>query len=360
LAPAAGRYDLAHMAEALDLHLSGIRKRFGPVEVLKGIDLKIPDGQFTTLLGPSGCGKTTLLRIIAGFEIPDAGSVHIGSTDLLELPAHKRPVNTVFQSYALFPHLRVADNIAFGLRSRGIAEAEVRRRVGEMLEIMRLGDLAKRHPQQLSGGQRQRVALARALVNEPEVLLLDEPMSALDASLRHDLQAELRRIQRRFQITFILVTHDQDEAIAVSDRILVMDHGTIVQDGTPEDVYERPLTRFVAEFLGDANILPATRLAADRADAGFAALALAEAPAWERGHLAIRPEDIEVREQPPAVNGVRGQISERLFRGDHWELQIEVAPGRTLRVITEPDQYHTVGEACWVEIPPDDLRVLRD
>ena len=344
----------------LDLAIRKVEKSFGPVHVLRGMSIDIPDGQFVTLLGPSGCGKTTLLRIIAGFELPDRGEVHLGGVDLLALPAHKRPVNTVFQSYALFPHLRCEDNVAFGLKSRRLPSADISRRVREAMETMRITDLARRFPHELSGGQRQRVALARALVNEPEVLLLDEPMSALDAKLRKEVQGELKRIQRKYQITFILVTHDQDEAIAVSDRILIMQEGRIAQDGTPEEVYERPVSRFVAEFMGSANLLTARCQGRPEAECGFGPLHLPAPAPWSEGHLAIRPEDIEVREAQPAVNGVHGRIAERLFRGDHWELQVAVAGDVRLRVIAEPDQHHSEGQEVWLELPPDDLLVLRD
>ncbi len=344
----------------LDLTISGVDKSFGPVHVLRNLSIAIPDGQFVTLLGPSGCGKTTLLRIIAGFELPDRGAVSLGGVDLLALPAHKRPVNTVFQSYALFPHLRCEDNVAFGLKSRRLPSADITRRVREAMETMRITELARRYPHELSGGQRQRVALARALVNEPEVLLLDEPMSALDAKLRHEVQGELKRIQRQYQITFILVTHDQDEAIAVSDRILIMQDGGIAQDGTPEEVYERPVSRFVAEFMGSANLLTARCAQAPLALCSFGQLHLPAPAPWSDGHLAIRPEDIEVRDAEPVVNGVRGRIAERLFRGDHWELQVAVGTDTKLRVTTEPDQHHSEGQEVWLELPPDDLLVLRD
>ncbi len=342
-----------------DLHIAGIRKSFGPVQVLHGVSVDIPDGQFTTLLGPSGCGKTTLLRIVAGFEAPDAGTVRLGTTDLLPLPANQRPVNTVFQSYALFPHLTVRDNVAFGLRARRVPEADVKRRADAMLASVRIEALAARRPHELSGGQRQRVALARALVNEPEVLLLDEPMSALDAKLRHDVQLELKRIQRECGITFVLVTHDQDEAIAVSDRILIMNQGRIEQDGTPEEVYERPLSRFVANFMGSANVLDARRLAADQVVTALGDLVVASNPVWEQGSVAIRPEDIEIRTTGEGINHLPGRISDRLFRGDHWEVIVDVR-GQSLRVKTEPDQYHAVDQAVFVELPKDDLLVLRD
>lgn len=351
------------MAEAgeqtWDLEVEGLAKSFDGRPVLRDVTLSIPDGQFVTLLGPSGCGKTTFLRILAGFEIADRGRVRLGGRDLLALPPHRRPVNTVFQNYALFPHLSVFENVAFGLRSRRLAESELRPRVEEVLATARIGDLRDRRPQELSGGQRQRVALARALVVEPEVLLLDEPMSALDAHLRHDLQMELRRIQREAGITFVLVTHDQDEAIAVSDRILVMNEGRIEQDGPAEEVYERPASRFVAGFLGRANLIEARRGGDRLAATDLGDLRLGQDPSWSTGTLAIRPEDIEIRSEAPVVNGIPGRIAERLFRGDHWELSVLVS-GRELRVLAEPDEHHEEGQEVWLEMPVDDLLVLRD
>ncbi len=347
------------MGEPLDLEISGLSKSFGSLQVLRDLSLRVPDGQFVTLLGPSGCGKSTLLRILAGFEVADRGSVTLGGRDLLALAPHQRPVNTVFQNYALFPHLDVRENVAFGLRSKRLAEDEIRRRVSAVLEMARIGDLAARHPSELSGGQRQRVALARSLAVEPDVLLLDEPMSALDAHLRHDLQMELRALQRKTDTTFLLVTHDQDEAIAVSDRILVMDGGSIVQDGSAEDVWDRPVSRFVASFLGRANLLAATRISGSSVRTPLGPLAVPRDPPWTEGTLAIRPEDIEVREAEPSVNGVRGTVSIRLFRGDHWELAVETGPV-ALRVMTETDTHHEAGQEVWLELPPDDIQVLRD
>lgn len=347
------------MGAPLDLRIEGLSKSFGKMAVLRELTLEIPDGQFVTLLGPSGCGKTTLLRILAGFEIADKGSATLGGRDLFALPPHRRPVNTVFQNYALFPHLTVAQNVAFGLESRAVAKPEILRRVGSILEMTRISDLADRHPSELSGGQRQRTALARALVAEPDVLLLDEPMSALDAHLRHDLQMELRALQRKTDTTFVLVTHDQDEAIAVSDRILVMEDGSIAQDGTAEDVWDRPVSRFVASFLGRANLVPGTRVSATEVATALGPLAVARNPQWNQGTLAIRPEDIEIRTTRPDVNGVAGTVAIQLFRGDHWELAVEAGP-TTLRVLTEPDTHHEPGQEVWLELPPDDLQVLRD
>jgi spermidine/putrescine transport system ATP-binding protein len=239
------------------VELRGVSKRFGELVAVDSLDLELAAGEFFTLLGPSGCGKTTTLRMIAGFERPSEGEVWIGGEDVARLPAHKRPTNTVFQSYALFPHLNVEDNVAFGLRRKRVDKAEIAARVKGELERVGLADHAKRKPAQLSGGMQQRVALARALVNLPKVLLLDEPLGALDLKLRKGLQVELKRIQREVGITFVYVTHDQEEALTMSDRIAVMNRGRVEQIGTPEEVYDRPATSFVAGFIGVSNLMPA-------------------------------------------------------------------------------------------------------
>ena len=241
-----------------DVRLDGVVKRFDDVTAVDGVTLEIPAGSFFALLGPSGCGKTTTLRMIGGFEEPDEGSIELGGRNVVGLPPHKRDVNTVFQSYALFPHLSVFENVAFGLRRRGVARAELRERVGESMELVDVGRLAGRKPRQLSGGQQQRVALARALVNRPRVLLLDEPLGALDLKLRKQLQLELKRIQHDVGITFVHVTHDQEEAMTLADAIAVMNHGRVEQLGRPEELYERPRTEFVAGFLGVSNLLRGT------------------------------------------------------------------------------------------------------
>src|SRR5437660_6443554 len=235
--------------------LDQVVKRFGSVTAVDNLSLEIGRGEFFSLLGPSGCGKTTTLRMIGGFESPTEGRVALDGDDVTDIPAYRRDVNTVFQSYGLFPHLNVFDNVAFGLRRRKVTGKEVERRVGEALELVNLTRMGRRRPSQLSGGQQQRVALARALVNHPQVLLLDEPLGALDLKLRKQMQLELKRIQDEVGITFIFVTHDQEEAMTISDRIAVMNHGRIEQLGRPEDVYERPATQFVAEFLGASNLL---------------------------------------------------------------------------------------------------------
>ncbi len=238
--------------------IRGITKRFDDVVAVDAIDMHIADGEFFAMLGPSGCGKTTTLRMIAGLEFPTEGSLRIFGEEVGTLPPNKRPVNTVFQSYALFPHMNVLDNVAFGLRMNGVNRATARQRASDMIALVRLAGMENRRPAQMSGGQQQRVALARALVNEPKVLLLDEPLGALDLKLRQDMQLELKELQRRLGISFVFVTHDQEEALTMSDRIAVMNNGQLLQVGTPEDIYERPANRFVADFIGTTNLLDAT------------------------------------------------------------------------------------------------------
>ncbi|HSO18240.1 MAG TPA: ABC transporter ATP-binding protein, partial [Desulfosarcina sp.] len=262
------------------LTIKHVCKTFGKIKALDDVTIEVNPGEFFTLLGPSGCGKTTLLRIIAGLELADAGQVFTGGRDITGLPAIKRPVNTVFQSYALFPHLSIYDNVAFGLRSRKVPEAEIQKRVNRRLEMLDLEEMSNRHPHQLSGGQKQRVALARALVNEPDVLLLDEPMSALDARLRAQVQEDLRRLQRKLGRTVILVTHDQAAALVCSDRLAVMRRGRVEQIGTPEQVYDNPRNSFVAKFLGAANLIQAKRVPGG-AETSLGFLALEKDPPWE-------------------------------------------------------------------------------
>ena len=267
---------------AVAVSLRGLRKRYGDVDAVAGVDLDVMDGEFFTLLGPSGSGKTTTLRMIAGFELPTAGEVLLGGQDVSKLPPYERDVNTVFQDYALFPHMTVGENVAYGLMVKGVRRGERRERASEALTMVRLGGFESRKPSQLSGGQRQRVALARALVNRPRLLLLDEPLGALDLKLREEMQIELKTIQREIGITFIFVTHDQDEALTMSDRIAVFNDGRIVQVGTPADVYERPATAFTAGFVGTSNLV---RDDAARAITGS-------------GHpFTVRPEKIRL-EQP--------------------------------------------------------------
>jgi spermidine/putrescine transport system ATP-binding protein len=341
------------------LLVKNIDKSFGDVQALKNVSLDVSEGEFFTLLGPSGCGKTTLLRIVAGLELPDNGQVILGSEDITSLPATKRHVNTVFQSYALFPHLSIFENIAFGLRSRKIPQNEVENRVNRRMEMLALEAMADRYPHQLSGGQQQRVALARALVNEPEVLLLDEPMSALDAKLRAQVQVELRRLQRQLRQTFILVTHDQAEALVVSDRIAVMNDGEIIQHGTPKDVYEQPKTCFVAEFLGAANLIEGNLIEGKRSDqwmeTDLGVFHLQKRPNWDQGTVAIRPERIRVVLQAPEKNGIKSRVREAIYRGTNVDLWLDPGP---LRVRTAADHNYEAGEEVWLELPAEALVVL--
>ena len=280
------------------MRLEGVRKAYGEVVAVDGVDLEIRAGEFFTLLGPSGSGKTTTLRLIAGFERPDEGRVELDGRDVSDTPPYARDVNTVFQDYALFPHMTIAENVGYGLRVRGVPRKERQARVDEVLQRMRLPDIGKRKPVQLSGGQRQRVALARALVNRPEVLLLDEPLGALDLKLRKQMQLELKAIQHDIGITFVHVTHDQEEAMTMADKIAIMNAGRIEQLGTPTELYERPRTAFVAGFLGISNLLPGTVTgpSAVRLDDGTEVRVPAEAIAGRTGRVAVgvRPEKIRL------------------------------------------------------------------
>lgn len=280
------------------IQLVGVTKSYKTVEVLKPVDLDIRDGEFLTILGPSGSGKTTILRMIGGFTPPSSGRILLRGTDIVHVPIYKRPFNTVFQDYALFPHMTVARNVGYGLRIRKTPQAEIKRRVEAVLETVNLADKAGRYPAELSGGQRQRVALARAIVCEPQVILLDEPLAALDAELRRSMQEFLKDLQRRIRTTFVFITHDQEEAISMSDRIAVMDHGNLVQVGTPQEIYYKPKSEFVAKFFGENNILPASA-------SGSPPLAVIEsplgkhwAPADHQGALlfAIRPESFRLHD----------------------------------------------------------------
>lgn len=337
------------------LSVRGISKSFGNVNALIDTSIEIKPGEFFTLLGPSGCGKTTMMRIIAGLEMSDTGSILLGGKDISRLPANKRNVNTVFQSYALFPHLSVFENVAFGLRSRKVGNVEVTQRVTEALSMVELGGMAERLPHQMSGGQRQRVALARALVNKPEVLLLDEPMSALDAKLRAQVQVELKHLHRRLGQTFILVTHDQNEALVVSDRIAVMNKGQIIQRGTPEVVYEQPNCRFVAEFLGAANLIPATRVN-NGVKTKFGTLQVEKEIPWQEGTLALRPEWIEIHTSQPQLNGIKARIQDIIYLGSHIELLFDDG----FRLSSETCRRFTRGEEIWLALPPERLVVLDD
>jgi putrescine transport system ATP-binding protein len=323
--------------------IANVSKRFGDFVAVNGVSLKIYKGEIFCLLGGSGCGKTTLLRMLAGFEQPSAGRVLIDGQDMAGIPPYERPVNMMFQSYALFPHMTVYGNVAFGLEQEKLPKAEIQRRVGEILDIVRMGEFLQRKPHQLSGGQRQRVALARALVKRPKLLLLDEPLGALDRKLREHTQFELINIQEQLGVTFVVVTHDQEEAMTLASRIGVMNRGEIVQIGTPRQIYEFPATRFVADFIGSVNLFDG-RLVEDEPDhvrvacEAFPNLVYVDhgvsAPPNSQLWVAIRPEKIALERTQPegADNWVRGVIKEIAYMGDLSIYMVSVAGGREVRV----------------------------
>jgi spermidine/putrescine transport system ATP-binding protein len=328
--------------------LQGVTRIFaGTIPAVDHIDLEIRAGEFFTLLGPSGCGKTTLLRMIAGFEVPDEGRILISGREMQDVPAHKRAVNTVFQSYALFPHLNVEQNIGFGLRMQGVAKPERKKRVDAIMDLLQIGQFSTRGAAQLSGGQRQRVALARALVNEPEVVLLDEPLSALDAKLRAELQIELLRMQKRLGMTFIFVTHDQHEALVMSDRIAVMSKGRLQQVGPVLDVYEKPQNIFVAEFLGLSNIWPVEPLSGNSVTAPIGTLELT-APLGAHRLAMIRPEKIWIYNDSTQAQGrpnvFAGTVREAIYMGASTNYRIELAGGQTVIAF---DTNNQAAEGSW-------------
>jgi spermidine/putrescine transport system ATP-binding protein len=320
--------------------LEHVVKRFGNVAAVDDLTLEIKRGEFFSMLGPSGCGKTTTLRLIGGFEVPTEGVVRLDGRDVTDLPAFRRDVNTVFQSYGLFPHLNVFDNIAFGLRRRRVARKEVERRVLESLELVNLAGLGKRRPSQLSGGQQQRVALARALVNRPRVLLLDEPLGALDLKLRKQMQLELKRIQDEVGITFVFVTHDQEEAMTISDRIAVMNKGRIEQLGSPEEVYERPGTLFVAEFLGASNLLDGNYRGSqdgwglvELESGATIRIPAADRRAGERLRVGVRPEKLEILPAgggATTLNVVAATLRAAVFAGVSYQYFFQTQEGREM------------------------------
>ena len=356
------------------IELQGVRKAFGAHEVLPPLHLDIYHGEFITLLGPSGCGKTTLLRLIGGFERPDAGRILLAGTDITELPPNQRPVNTVFQSYALFPHMTVFENVAFGLRAEHRPEDEIRTRVAQVLAMVQMRELADRKPDQLSGGQQQRVAIARAVIKGPRVLLLDEPLSALDYKLRKQMQNELKRLQRELGITFVFVTHDQEEALSMSDRVVVMREGYIEQVGTPRDVYEDPANLFIARFVGEINVFSARVL--ETVD-GERLIGEVEGERHELRthgkpfsvgepiHVLLRPEDLRLL-PADAPHGLPGQVIERNYKGMTLESLIRLDSGQELLASEffdedDPDFDYRLGERVrvtwvpnWEILLPDD------
>ena len=344
------------MKENALISLRGIRVDYDDEPVLKGIDLDIMDKEFITFLGPSGCGKTTTLRIIGGFIQPKEGDVFFGGVRINDLPPYKREVNTVFQRYALFPHLNVYENVEFGLKVAKVPEKERRASVKEMLKLVGLSGYDKRHINQLSGGQQQRVAIARALVNRPKVLLLDEPLGALDLKLRKEMQIELKRIQQALEITFIYVTHDQEEALTMSDRVVVMRDGNILQLGTPQDIYNEPCNAFVADFIGESNIIDGimhkdflVEFANDYfdcVDKGF--------QSKERVQVVVRPEDFKI---VPADQGkISGIVESVIFKGVHYEIMVD-AMGYKWKIHTT--QYVEPGTLIGMNVAPMDIHIMK-
>jgi spermidine/putrescine transport system ATP-binding protein len=355
--------------------LERVSKRFGELLAVDDLNLDLASGEFFTLLGPSGCGKTTTLRMIAGFERPSEGSIRIEGEDVAELPPHRRPTNTVFQSYALFPHLSVEDNVAFGLKRKGVAKKEVADRVRAELERVGLAAEAKRRPAQLSGGMQQRVALARALVNLPKVLLLDEPLGALDLKLRKGLQVELKRIQREVGITFVYVTHDQEEALTMSDRIAVMNRGRVEQVAGPEDVYERPETTFVAGFIGVSNLMPASVVGPGRVRLDNGPEVHADTGSLGRDdvcHVVVRPEKLRVEldgEGAAAANGlprVEGVVESSLYLGTATQIAVGLGDGVRMTVLVpnadESERQRLPGGGARVELSwaPEHMHLVRE
>jgi len=347
----------------VDVLLKDIRKSFGSIEVLHGISLEIGRGEFISLLGPSGCGKTTLLRIVAGLEGVSQGRVEIGGQDVTRLPPEKRDIAMMFQSYALLPHLSVAENVRFPLRMRGIGSREEQaERVRTALETVHLSAYADRRPRQLSGGQQQRVALARAIVSRPKVLLLDEPLSNLDARLREDMQVELIEIHQRLGLTTIFVTHDQEEALSLSDRIVLIQKGRVEQEGKPAEIYARPATQFASTFLGTANLVPAEiSLAGDEAEArlddGQRVRVAAEGARPGRATLAIRQEDVTLLAAGAAEGALRAKVRTRVYLGARSRYVLELG-GRELRVLAPNDTVFEGGEEVMLKIDPARIRIL--
>jgi spermidine/putrescine transport system ATP-binding protein len=327
--------------ESSSVELRSVTKRFDQLTAVDDLNLDLARGEFFTLLGPSGCGKTTTLRMIAGFERPTGGEIRIEGEDVAQLPPHKRPTNTVFQSYALFPHLSVEDNVGFGLKRKKVDKAEIKQRVGAELERVGLASEGKRRPSMLSGGMQQRVALARALVNLPKVLLLDEPLGALDLKLRKELQVELKRIQRDVGITFVYVTHDQEEALTMSDRIAVMNRGRVEQVASPEAVYNRPATTFVAGFIGVSNLMPATVTGSDEIKLDQGQTIATHTDGFSRGdrcHAVVRPEKlrVELGEDGHGAAGqarVEGVVASSLYLGTATQIAVDLGEGTRMTVL---------------------------
>jgi spermidine/putrescine transport system ATP-binding protein len=350
-----------------EIRLSSVSKRFRDVRAVDDISLEVRSGEFFSLLGPSGCGKTTTLRMIGGFELPTNGRIELRGVDVTAAPPDKRPVNMVFQNYALFPHLNVYDNVAFGLRRHRVRDTEVRGRVAEALELVHLTGYEKRKPNELSGGQQQRVALARALVNRPNVLLLDEPLGALDLKLRKGLQLELKRIQIEVGITFVYVTHDQEEALTMSDRIAVMNHGKVEQIGLPEELYDRPATRFVADFMGTTNLLKGSVESADgdvvaiRLEGGDVCRAVAAGlPPGRPIEISIRPETVTIAGVGQGgPRAIEGRVEQSAYLGASVQYQVRSQGGLLLSVVApKSGRRFVAGDDVEVGWSPEDALIV--
>lgn len=352
------------------VQFENVTKSYGKQVAVENLNLSIEPGKFVTLLGPSGCGKSTSLRMLGGFETPNSGRILLDGKDVTRVPPNKRNVNIVFQDYALFPHMNVARNIAFGLELKGLSSAQIHRRVMELLELVQLQDFANRLPSELSGGQRQRVALMRALAPDPKVLLLDEPLSALDAKLRQQMQIELKSIQEKTGKTFVFVTHDQEEALTMSDQIVVMNKGRIEQTGDPSTLYGRPGSVFVANFIGETNLLRSTVLGVEgdvltlswngtiiKANRGGLTPKNSD-------HLYVvsRPETIQCSvTEPTCTNRIKGTIRQRVFKGNHTSLLVEVANGATLKALVHANEIAQIsGEEIWIGWQPEVTTVIPD
>lgn len=342
------------------IRLESIVKSYEGNIVLDGIDLSVSEKEFVTLLGPSGCGKTTTLRLIGGFEKPDEGKIFFDGKEINDVPANQRPVNTVFQNYALFPHMNVGENIAFGLRIKNKTDQYIKDKIKYVLKLVNLRGFETRSIHQLSGGQQQRIAMARAIVNEPKVLLLDEPLGALDLKLRQEMEYELVRLKKELGITFIYVTHDQEEALTMSDKVVVMNEGRIQQEGTPEQIYNEPENAFVADFIGDSNILPGKMIrdylvmingiefpCIDGSEQGF--------KPKQKVDVVIRPEDIEIK--PYGKGLFNGTIISKLFIGMHYEILVESEDGKIEWLLQNYDQ-HEVGEKIGMYVKPENIQIM--
>ena len=350
------------------LELKGLTKRYGPAAVVNDLSLSVDKGQLVCLLGPSGCGKTTTLRLIAGFVEPDAGEIHVGGRRVSAPGASEAPerrnMSMIFQSYALWPHMTVFENIAYGLRLRGLDKGELRRRADTILAATQLGALGARYPGELSGGQQQRVSLARALVIEPETLLLDEPLSNLDANLREEMRFEIRRLHDKYRYTTVYVTHDQAEAMTTADLIVVMNNGVIEQAGTPEDIYQRPMTEFVARFIGGTNVFRGHSRADANVDCGNGlVLRCGSGDHAAEGDTAVsvRHHDVRLAVQPPAsgqTNWIAGTVARQVYLGSHRDYLVALADGETVRAVAPVDVAVQTGAAVWLHFPPEHCRAL--